>query len=106
MVSIRDSLYVLVSLSALSAHVFAAPVGSRVQDLAAVAPANLKKASTIPKQPDGRLKKRVIDGSLNNPSVLSKIQVANFDINADISIDENRNANTRADGKKNNSIIS
>jgi hypothetical protein len=44
----------------------------------------------------------VIDGSADNANILSDIQALNTAINSDLQTVENNNANTRADGHKNN----
>ncbi|KAL1921524.1 uncharacterized protein VTP21DRAFT_11240 [Calcarisporiella thermophila] len=50
-------------------------------------------------------KRGVADGSLDDLHALDNINVATTNINSDPQYAENNNANTRADGKKNNSII-
>ncbi|MGW7433350.1 hypothetical protein ACWGIN_27895 [Streptomyces sp. NPDC054861] len=45
----------------------------------------------------------ILDGTLNNINVLDNIALLNTAVNSDSQKAENNNANTRADGKKNNS---
>ncbi|MGA5194021.1 hypothetical protein [Streptomyces exfoliatus] len=44
-----------------------------------------------------------VDGALNNAGILDDIALLNTAVNSDSQKSENNNANTRADGKKNNS---
>ncbi|QIP82727.1 hypothetical protein GLX30_27970 [Streptomyces sp. Tu 2975] len=45
----------------------------------------------------------IVDGTLNNLGLLDNISLLNSNVNSDPTTTENNNANTRADGKKNNS---
>lgn len=45
----------------------------------------------------------VADGTLNNAHILNDIGALNTAVNSDVQSIENNNANTRADGKGNNS---
>ncbi len=47
----------------------------------------------------------IADGSGNNLDLIDHISALNTNINSDPTISEVRNANTRADGKKNNSTF-
>ncbi|MCX5050972.1 hypothetical protein [Streptomyces sp. NBC_00474] len=47
----------------------------------------------------------ILDGSANNADVLSHIGLLNTNINSDVTSNELKNANTRAEGKGNNSIL-
>ncbi|MEU8679482.1 hypothetical protein [Streptomyces sp. NPDC048560] len=44
----------------------------------------------------------IADGTLNNADVLDHVSALNSNINSDVQSLANNNANTRADGKKNN----
>jgi hypothetical protein len=46
---------------------------------------------------------RIVDGTLNNANILDDITLLNTAVNGDSQRTENNNANTRADGEKNNS---
>ena len=50
-----------------------------------------------------RQSRGLLDGSLNNPNIIDHVAVLNTNINSDPATVENRNANTRASGSKNNS---
>ena len=52
---------------------------------------------------DSERQSRVLDGSLNNADILSHVSVLSTNINSDATSVENRNANTRASGAKDNS---
>lgn len=45
----------------------------------------------------------ILDGALNNAGILDATALLNTAVNSDSQDTENNNANTRADGKKNNS---
>ncbi|MCX4885130.1 MULTISPECIES: hypothetical protein [unclassified Streptomyces] len=47
----------------------------------------------------------ILDGSANNADVLAHIGLLNTNINSDVTSNELKNANTRAEGKGNNSIL-
>lgn len=46
----------------------------------------------------------IADGTLNNTDVLDHVSALNSNINSDVQNLANGNANTRADGKKNNAV--
>lgn len=46
----------------------------------------------------------LLDGTLNNADIIDHVSALNSNINSDPTTSENRNANTRADGKQNNSV--
>ncbi|KAF3929584.1 hypothetical protein ABW19_dt0207889 [Dactylella cylindrospora] len=52
-----------------------------------------------------KARRLILDGTVNDADVLSKIDLLNTNINSDINVSENRNANARADGKVSRSIL-